>query len=338
MSSTYSSLKFELIGTGEQSGTWGVTTNTNIGTAIQEAIAGRGTATFSSDADLTLTLSDSNATQTARNFILNVVSGVSLTATRNLIVPTINKPYIVENNTTGGQSIVVKTSAGTGVTVPNGKKVLVYANSVNVVAGFDYIPGGLATTTITGTTISGTDGTFSGTLGVTGAATLSSTLGVTGIATFSAQPIMSTLTASKPVFSDGSKGLTSTGTVPVDQGGTGAITADAARVGLNVITSTTGSEKIPVGTTAQRDGSPVTGYFRFNTTLSKFEGYNGTIWGAVGGGATGGGNDEVFVENTMVVTTSYSLPSGKSASSVGPITINSGITVTIPGDSRWVVL
>lgn len=333
MASTYSSLKFELIGTGEQSGTWGATTNTNIGTAIQEAIAGRGTATFSSDADLTLTLSDSNATQIARNFILNVVSGVSLTATRNLIVPTFTKPYIVENNTTGGQSIIVKTAAGTGITVPNGKKVLVYANSVNVVTGFDYIPGGLTTTTI-----SGTNGTFSGTLGVTGAATLSSTLGVTGIATFSAQPIMSTLTASKPVFSDGSKGLTSTGTVPVDQGGTNATTADAARVNLNVITSTTGSEKIPSGTTAERDGSPATGYFRFNTTLSKFEGYNGTIWGAVGGGATGGGNDEVFVENTLVVTTSYTLPTGKSASSVGPITINSGITVTVPSGSRWVVL
>jgi hypothetical protein len=140
MASTYSTLKFELIGTGEQAGTWGTTTNTNIGTAIQESIAGRATATFTSDADLTLSLTDSNATQVARNYILNVTSSVSLTATRNLIVPTINKPYIIENNTTGSQSIVVKTSAGTGVTVPNGKKVMVYADNTNVVAAFDTAP------------------------------------------------------------------------------------------------------------------------------------------------------------------------------------------------------
>ena len=93
MASTYSNLKIELIGTGEQQGTWGTTTNTNLGTALEEAIVGRGTANFTTDADLTLTLTNSNATQVARNFVLNVTSGVSLTATRNLIVPTIEKPH-----------------------------------------------------------------------------------------------------------------------------------------------------------------------------------------------------------------------------------------------------
>ena len=61
-------------------------------------------------------------------------------------------------------------------------------------------------------------------------------------------------------------------------------------------------------------------------------------WGQLGGGATGGGGDQVFVENSMTVTTSYAIPSGKSASSVGAITIDSGVTVTIPDGSRWVVL
>ena len=140
MASTYSDLKIELIGTGEQSGTWGTTTNTNLGTALEEAIVGRATANFTTDADLTLTLTDTNATQVARHYILNVTSGVSLSTTRNLIVPTIDKPYIIENNTTGGQSIVVKTSGGSGVTVPNGRKVMVYANSTNVVAAQDHIP------------------------------------------------------------------------------------------------------------------------------------------------------------------------------------------------------
>lgn len=140
MPSTYSDLKVELIATGEQSGTWGDTTNTNLGTALEEAIVGRANADFPTDADLTITLTNTNATQVARHYILNVTSTGSLSATRNLIVPTIDKPYIVENNTTGGQSIVVKTSAGTGVTVPNGKTVMVYADSTNVVAALDHIP------------------------------------------------------------------------------------------------------------------------------------------------------------------------------------------------------
>jgi len=139
MASTYSALKIELIGTGDQSGLWGGTTNINLGTALEEAIVGRATANFTTDADLTITLLDVNTTQVARNYILNVTSGVPLTATRNLIVPSINKPYIIENNTTGGQSIVIKTSAGTGVTLPNGKKTMVYANTSNVVAAENYI-------------------------------------------------------------------------------------------------------------------------------------------------------------------------------------------------------
>ena len=140
MASTYSDLKIELIATGEQSGSWGTTTNTNLGTAIQEAITGRANAVFASDADLTLGYTDTNGTQVFRNLILNVTSGVSLTTTRNLIVPTIDKLYIVENNTTGSQSIVVKTSGGTGVTVPNGAKAIVYADSTNVVNAVSYSP------------------------------------------------------------------------------------------------------------------------------------------------------------------------------------------------------
>lgn len=133
MASSYStSLKIELIGTGEQSGTWGSATNTNLGTAVEQAIVGKGNPVFSTDADLTITLSNSSAAQTARAFVLTVTSGVSLTATRNLVVPTIEKPYVVMNNTTGGRSIVVKTSAGTGITVPNGARMFLYVDGANV--------------------------------------------------------------------------------------------------------------------------------------------------------------------------------------------------------------
>lgn len=103
-------------------------------------------------------------------------------------------------------------------------------------------------------------------------------------------------------------------------------------------TASTGSLMLPEGTTAQRDSSPGSGYIRFNTDISQFEGYNGTSWASVGGGATGGGPDQVFNLNGQTVTTSYSIPSGKSANSTGPITIQSGVTVTVPPGSRWVIL
>jgi hypothetical protein len=102
--------------------------------------------------------------------------------------------------------------------------------------------------------------------------------------------------------------------------------------------SATDAIKIASGTTGQRPGSPVAGQLRFNTTLTKFEGYNGTTFSAVGGGATGGGSDDIFNENGQTVTTNYTITASKNAMSTGPITINSSITVTVPSGSRWVVL
>ncbi len=126
----------------------------------------------------------------------------------------------------------------------------------------------------------------------------------------------------------------------VADGGTGASTASGARTNLLAVgfTATTGSATIPSGTTAQRDAAPSSGFFRFNSSTTKFEGYNGTAWGSVGGGATGAGGDEVFVENSTTVTTSYTLTTNKNAVSVGAITINAGATVTVPSGARWVVL
>ena len=103
-------------------------------------------------------------------------------------------------------------------------------------------------------------------------------------------------------------------------------------------TSSTGAAVLPVGSTAQRDGSPIQGYLRFNSDDGAFEGYNGSAWAPVGGGATGGGSDAVFVENDQVVTANYTIPSGKNAMSTGPVTINSGVTVTISSGSRYVVI
>ena len=129
-----------------------------------------------------------------------------------------------------------------------------------------------------------------------------------------------------------------TGQVAISAGGTGASDAQTARANLNIYTSATGSAIIPTGTQAQRDGTPSAGYFRFNTTVAKFEGYNGSSWGSVGGGATGGGSDAVFIENDQTVNSNYTITSGKNAGTFGPITVASGVTVTVPSGSVWTII
>ena len=139
--STYSSnLKTELIGTGEQSGSWGSTTNNAFSNVFEQAIVGYATVNFATDANTTMTLVDGNSSQTARNLYLNLTSSVSLTTTRDLIIPNnqagtapIQKLYIVKNGTTNGQSIRVIGASGTGFTIPNGVTAMVYSNGTNVV-------------------------------------------------------------------------------------------------------------------------------------------------------------------------------------------------------------
>ena len=136
--------------------------------------------------------------------------------------------------------------------------------------------------------------------------------------------------------------LTVTGASTIDNAVIGGTTAAAGsfttlNASGDVNFTGTGAVQVPTGTTAQRP-TPNTGDFRFNTSYGKFEGYNGSAWGAVGGGATGGGNDDVFIQNSPTVTTNYTLTTGKNAMSTGPITINSGVSVTVPSGQRWVVL
>lgn len=119
-------------------------------------------------------------------------------------------------------------------------------------------------------------------------------------------------------------------TLSSNVGISGSITTDLA-------IATTGYLGVPVGNTSQRVAN-TTGHIRFNTTLSKFEGYDGSVWGALGGGATGGGADAVFYENDQTVLNDYTITSGKNAMTAGPVTIDDGVTVTIPTGSRWVVV
>jgi hypothetical protein len=131
MASTFSDLKIELIGTGEQVGTWGSTTNVNLGTALEEAIVGSANVSFSSS-DVTLTLTNSNGSQSARHVRLNL-TGTSGGA-RNLILGSgcqIDKPYIINNGL--ADAVTVKNTTGTGIAVPAGKTMWVFNNGTNVV-------------------------------------------------------------------------------------------------------------------------------------------------------------------------------------------------------------
>ena len=103
--------------------------------------------------------------------------------------------------------------------------------------------------------------------------------------------------------------------------------------------SATGTEAfgVPVGTTAEQPTN-ADGLLRYNSTLNRYEGSSDGSWGALGGGATGGGSDRVFQLNTMVCTTDFTLPDGESALSAGPIEIEDGVTITINDDSSWVIL
>jgi hypothetical protein len=166
--------------------------------------------------------------------------------------------------------------------------------------------------------------------GGTGASTAAGARSNLGLGTISTQ------NASNVAITGGSVvGITD---LAIADGGTGGSTANAAKTNLEVHTTVTGSTRISTGTTAQRDVSPGAGYFRFNSSVGKFEGYNGASWGSVGGGATGSGVDEVFIENNQVVTTSYTLPTNKNAMTTGPVTLNDAVTVTIPDGSRWIVI
>jgi hypothetical protein len=102
--------------------------------------------------------------------------------------------------------------------------------------------------------------------------------------------------------------------------------------------TSTGFLLIPSGTTAQRPASPAIGEIRYNTTTNQFEGYANSAWGALGGGATGGGADQVFNLNDQTVTVDYTIAATKNASSAGPITINTGITVTVSTGAVWVIV
>lgn len=153
MASTYSpTLRIELIGTGDQSGLWGDTTNTNLGELIEQAITGVESIPMT-DADYILTALNGSVDE-ARNVGITMTSIGSLTGSRNIIIPAVEKTYFFKNATTGGQNLVIKTSGGTGFTIPNGMTATVYCDGTNVYQQTTYFE----SPTLTGTPVAPTAG------------------------------------------------------------------------------------------------------------------------------------------------------------------------------------
>lgn len=284
MSTFSTNLYIELIGTGEQTGTWGGTTNNSLVYAIEEPIVGRATVAFT-DSNVTLTPVSLNTNQIFRNLYLNCTG--TNTTTRSLIVPTINKNYYIENNT--NQSLLVKTAAGTGITVLSGYTCAVYINGTDVIQAATYEPvmtvgtlalGNNLTTAYGGTGLSSY--TAGDTLYYSSGTTLSKLgIGATGTVLTVAGGVP-TWSASASSFSAGTTGFTPSspttgaitlaGTLNTANGGTGSTSTTYCALATNVsgtlpvanggtgVTSSTGTGAVVLGTAPTLTNPTVTSY------------------------------------------------------------------------------
>jgi hypothetical protein len=263
MASTYSDLKIELIGTGDQTGTWGATTNNNFSIALSEAITGSANVAFSS-ADVTVTLTDSNAAQTARNLRLNL-TGTSGGA-RQLILGSgcqIEKLYLINNGL--ADAVTVKNTLGTGIAVPAGKSMFVFNNGTDVVDATTYL-----TSLTLGTALPiGSGGT--------GQTTASAAFNALSPITTTGDLIIGNGTNSATRLAIGSNNfvLTSNGTTATWAASTGGVTSfSAGTTGFTPNTSTTGAITLAGTLIPANGGTGLTSPGANGNVLTS----NGTAW------------------------------------------------------------
>ena len=196
MASTFSpSLRIELIGNGDQSGTWGTTTNNNLGTIIEQAVTGVQSIAM---VNANYTLSNFNGvSDEARNAVL-VVTG-SNSAVRQIICPLVNKTYIVTNNTTGGFAITIGGSTGSTVSIPNGVTAQVYCDGINFFSSQ-----------------TGSAGNFA----ISGNLTVSGTTALSGALTYGGVALSNAVTGTGNMVLSASPALTGTPTAPTATAGT----------------------------------------------------------------------------------------------------------------------
>ena len=253
MPSSYTSnLRLTLPVTGELTATWGDTVNEGITSLLDSAVAGATTVTVL-DTDTTLTVVDGEADQSRQMFL--IITG-TLTAARNIICPANSKLYFIKNSTTGGFAVTLKTSAGTGISVPNGKATALQVVGGNVLDAVNYFSsldiGTLDAINLEVTNIKAKDGAASITIADS-----------TGVATIAAAPVLTALTASQAVFTNGSKALvsnaiTGTGNVVMSTSPTlvtPALGTPSALVGTNITGTAAGLTAGNVTTNANLTGA-----------------------------------------------------------------------------------
>jgi hypothetical protein len=309
MASTYSPLKIQLMTTGENITTWGNVTNVNLGTAIEEMVTGSSDVTFASTT-VTLTLTDTNASQTARNMRLNL-TGTSGGA-QNLIVPAIEKVYLINNGC--ADAITVKNTTGTGIAVPAGKTMWVYNDGTNVVN---------AVTHLTSLTLGAALPVTSGGTGVT-------TSTGSGNVVLSTSPTLTTPLLGTPTSGNlaNCTGVSLTagvsGTLPVANGGTGVATSTGSG---NVVLSTSPTLVTPIL------GTPTSGNLSNCTGVSLTAGVSGTLPVANGGTgvatSTGSGNVVLSTSPTLV-TPILGTPTSGNLSNCTGVSLTAGVSGTLP--------
>jgi hypothetical protein len=314
MASTYSAnLRLELIGTGEQQGTWGSTTNSNLGTLLEQAIGGYESITVLDVGDTTLTTAN-GATDQARNMTLNLIGTIS--AARNVICPAAEKIYIVKNATTGGFAVTFKVTGQTGVSIPNGSTAVFYVDGTDArLVSQNPVPvtlGGTGATTSTGSgsVVLATSPTLvTPNIGTPSAATLTNATGL---------PIVAGTTGTLSVARGGTGVTTSTGS------GNTVLSASPTLTGTPLI-SANKIDAFPAGTRIlfQQTSAP-TGWTKDTTQNDK-------ALRVVSGTASSGGTAS-FTSVFTSRTPSGSISSTTSTGSVGNTTSTGSIgSTTVTG-------